>query len=88
MSDKNKEDAKKALELLLNQCNIMNPGYDLGELMADIVEREHRTIAQKFIKEINTFLVKYSETGYDARNEESVIFAKKVKDIEQFFPYV
>ena len=84
----NKQDAQDAIKVLLKHMNIMAPGYDLGVLMSAMLEGEHRTIAQSFMKEINSFLVRYSEVGYDQRNENSVKFAKDVKALDAYFPMI
>ena len=84
----NEQEAKDAIRVLLNHQNIMVPGYKLGEILNGLVSGEHRTIQQSFVKEIHNFLVEYSESNYDLRNEESVKFAKSVKDNSFHFPFI
>ena len=77
-----------AIKVLLKHSNIMSPSIKLSDLMLTLVENQHRTIQQTFIKNINDFLVDYSEIGYDGRNEASVLYTKKVKELNQVFPFI
>ena len=77
-----------AIKVLLKHCNSMNMRVPLSDALNTLVSNEHRTIQQTFIKNINDFLVDYSENGYDGRNESSVLYAKKVKELEWVFPFI
>ena len=79
---------EKAVKLIIDNCNSMNPKEDLRQILLYEMIKNHRTIQQLFMKQINNFLVEYSETSFDLRNEASVKFAKDVKEIEAYFPYV
>jgi len=56
--------------------------------LLEAMMKTHRTEQQIFMSELYQFLVSYSAQGYDGRNEQSVKFAQKVKEIEPFFPYI
>ena len=81
-----KEESENAIKTILNHSNVMNPSYNLGELMNEMVTKEHRTIQQTFIKEIHNFLVEYSKVSYDLRNEEAIKFAKSIEETN--FPFI
>jgi len=81
-------DLENAISVLLKHSNIMNPKEDLSEVLNSMVKKDHRTIQQSFIKSIHDFLVEYSDSPYDLRNETSVLFAKDVKSQEQYFPFI
>ena len=81
-------DLENAIQVLLDHSNIMSPSDKLSEVFNDLIRKQHRTIQQSFIKSIHDFLVEYSDSSYDLRNETSVLFAKDVKSQEQYFPFI
>lgn len=82
------EEMKTLIKELMDHSNIMSPECNISDVLFDIVSGTHRTIQQSFVKELHDFLIKYSELNHDARNEKSIDFAKKVKDLDLYFPFV
>lgn len=60
--------------------------------VAKTIYSQHRTLQQSMIGLMYQVLVEYGnfceEFGTDLRNEQSASFAKKVKEMEQYFPLV
>lgn len=49
---------------------------------------QHRTLQQAFIKEFADAMKLYVNAHYDARNEASIEFAKKIADMNHPFPFI
>lgn len=85
---KTEQEVKDAINVLTDYCNTMSPSVKLSTILTSVVTREHRTIQQALIKSLNDFLVEYSDASFDGRNEQSVIYAKKIKELDHYFPFI
>ena len=54
----------------------------------EVLKRKHRTSQQLLIKLFSKIVKNYSEARYDPRNQASVLWAKKVSEIDNNFPYI
>ena len=91
MNDKKKENEEKleeAIQVIMNASNYFDSDDVVSKALFKVISKEHRTISQSFFRAFNKFLGEYSTIGYDARNEQSVLFAKKVVELEHHFPLI
>ena len=82
------EELENAIKVILNHCNAIGNEGVVASSLENAIVSDHRTIQQTFFRELNQFLVSYSEQRFDARNQSSVEFAQKVKELDSFFPYI
>ena len=80
-------EVEKAMNVIMKQLNIMGTS-NVGTTIAEVLMEDHRTLQQNFFREIYTAMCLYSDSYSDLRNEASVDFAMKVKQMEQYFPFV
>jgi hypothetical protein len=71
---------------------INNMGFDYeknAEIIAKALIREHRTLQQSIIRLLAGSITKYAElSSHDPRNESAVEWAKKVSEIDNYFPHI
>ena len=87
--DLNKDKIPGIVEQLLEITSASE--IDQGEVARDFVKEltsKHRTSQQLLIKLLSKIVKNYSETRYDPRNQASVLWAKKVSEIDNNFPYI
>lgn len=85
------ERAKEACgEVVEELFRAVNGGSeDLQIALIDHLQREHPTLQQLFFKVIHKAICDHADRTYtDLRNEASVAWAKKVKEIEEYFPLI
>ena len=85
-----KEIAQEATLVIIDQLNNIRSSArdEVADGILYALYSSHRTLQQSFVSAINDVLVEYAVKGYDPRNEASVKFANKVKDIHMTFPYI
>jgi len=91
MSDRNREKAEKAIEDLIDACNIMGSDKDVAEGIYNGLTRAHRTLQQTFFRAFNDAIKEYAEDGYeDGRNQASKVYAKTIVEATKdcYFPFV
>jgi hypothetical protein len=71
---------------------VNNMGFDYtegSEIIAKALIKEHRTLQQSIIRLLAGSIAKYAELSFhDPRNESAVEWAKKVAEIENYFPHI
>ena len=87
--DLNKDKIPEVLKLLLELTT--SSEIDQNHIARDFVKEltsKHRTSQQLLIKLFSKIVKNYSEARHDPRNHASVIWAKKVSEIDNNFPYI
>ncbi len=83
--ERNKAFVKEAFDLV----NWAGNWDSLAEAFTEWIQTEHRTLIQSFFRMINQIIEGYSQhTLSDARNENSLEWAKKVAKIDGYFPLI
>lgn len=78
----------KAMQEVTSAVNIMSE-KELEEGMLNALLDEHRTLQQSFFRVLHNVLEQYADTKYyDLRNEASVEYAKKVRELDHYFPLI
>ena len=89
MSDKSRAElTKEAMQTLIDSTNCMVGEKEMVQGMLDALLGSHRTLQQSFFRVFAKTMDHYSHAHYDLRNEASVEFAKKVKELDHHFPFV
>jgi predicted RNA binding protein with dsRBD fold (UPF0201 family) len=87
-----KEKVASAIGVLMSQLNIMGGADAVGQTIAEVVAKEHRTLQQNFWRSIRDTAIKYTQItdarGFDLRNEGAVGFCANVAKDETCMPYV
>jgi hypothetical protein len=89
-----KDYAYKAIEMLLNDLNIMGSDKPIVEGVVEALRMNHRTLQQNFWRMMLEVIKQYSEFRHDLRNEASVelckFFTEKLKEDEgkTYLPFV
>ena len=75
------EELSKLGESIFRAMNTDDRGFT--KMMTEKLSREHRTLQQNYVRSMANILVAYCDDGRgsDARNENSKLFACKVKDL-------
>lgn len=84
---------EKAAREILDLVRFMHNDEDFANLLAEKLEREHRTIQQSFFRFIGRVIVKYAENQgpmhSDGRNQAAKDWAKKVaEENPPHFPFI
>jgi len=83
---------EEVIEEIFRLLNYMTNEKELTNAFNDKISRQHRTLQQNFFRMINLIVATYADNsdkiGCDARNEASVAWAKEVKKIEKFMPFI
>ena len=88
MSEPNiNENVEAAMKVIMKEVNTLGKNT-VAETIAEVLMRDHRTLQQNFMREFVKALCIYSDSYTDLRNEASVDFAMKVKQMEHYFPMV
>ncbi len=87
MSDR-KEVVQKAMTALVDSTNCMAGESEMVDGMLNALTGSHRTLQQTFFRVFAKMAEQYAEANSDLRNEASVAFAKKIKELEHHFPFV
>ena len=82
------EELEQAIKTLIKGCSTLGSNGVVAEALDKIISKEHRTIQQSVMRELHEFICNYRHTAFDLRNQASVEFAKKVKDLNADFPLV
>lgn len=77
----------KAMENLLAAVN-MDIDNDAAEQIASVLEKEHRTIQQKFMRVFVNAMDIYKDSRYDARNSGAIKLAKEISETDVILPYI
>lgn len=84
-----KNEAKDAMVKLIDTTNVMGGEKDVAAGLLEALLSSHRTLQQSFFRAFADAMEHYAETPFvDLRNEASVEFAKKVKELDHYFPFV
>ena len=59
-----------------------------ASLMSENTSKMHRTNQQDFFRTLHLFIKKMVDTPTDMRNQESIIWCKKVAEIDANFPHI
>ena len=77
------KELKDAMETIMRGVNSFE-AEKIGEIMAEFVMNDHRTLQQYFCKAIQVFIDKYADTkSFDARNDASIQWAIDVKKLKE-----
>jgi len=83
------------VEDLFRELNKMGDEKEVGELVIEAIQKQHRTLQQNFFGQvlcpvILDFAKRYEEHKYDLRNEASCKCANELKDIveKSYFPFI
>jgi len=83
------------VEDLFRELNKMGDEKEVGELVIEAIQKQHRTLQQNFFGQvicpiILDFAKRYDEHRYDLRNEASCKCANELKDIveKSYFPFI
>lgn len=88
-SVKNKKAAEEAMKALIDVTNVMGGDKDVAAGILDGLLKSHKTLQQSFFRSLFMAMGEYAETPFvDGRNQASVDFAKQVKELDAFFPFV
>lgn len=76
-------EVERAVQTLLSAVNNISGSSrrDVAETIYFAVAMEHRTNQQAFWSAILLAMMKYADESTDARNEQSVMFAKRVREL-------
>lgn len=74
-----KEFAKEAVEMLLDNLNIMGSDKPIVEGILEALQMNHRTLQQNFWRAMVAVMKQYAEFRHDLRNEGAVEFCNAVK---------
>ncbi len=83
-----RELTKETMEQLIDHTNCMTGEEAVIQGIVEALQGSHRTLQQSFVRCMAKALIEYSNTRFDARNEASIDFAKKVKELEHHFPFI
>lgn len=88
-----KDYAYKAIEMLLNDLNIMGSDKPIIEGVVEALRMNHRTLQQNFWRMMMQVIKQYSEFRHDLRNEGSVELCKFIKEEveknhKEYLPFV
>ena len=82
---------KAAMAEVLVLTNSMSE-KEMAEGIAEALNGEHRTLQQTFFRVFVSSMEEYGKNfdyaRFDARNAESVKFAKDVSEMETYFPFI
>ena len=93
LGDTMNQKVKEAVQTILNELNGGNR-KDIAATILDTVRSDHRTLQQLFWSVMLLAQIGYADSRYDLRNEASVNWAKKVKEVatrlnfDMGFPYI
>lgn len=83
------DNVSQAMQSLVNTTNSMAMEDEVAKGIADGLMRSHRTLQQSFFRSFKIAMKQYAdEAGSDLRNQESVKFAKKISEMDDYFPFV
>lgn len=75
---------------LINDFNRLDLDSDqIATIISDNINKSHRTLQQTFWSVFQKAIVKYAQYGrFDLRNEASKDWAKAVKEIDVYIPFI
>lgn len=80
---------KQIVDDIFQAVNYSSNERRLAKIFTEHIKTEHRTLIQSFFRMISRVIENYAEHEYfDARNEGSLKWAKKVADIDYFMPHI
>ena len=79
---------RAAVKEIVDCVNIMGSDEVVAAAIGAELAHTHRTLQSSFLRAFNDAMVSFSEMPTDLRNEAAVDFAKKIKDMEHYFPFV
>ena len=83
------KEVREAMEVIVNATNTMGTEDEVVRGMVEGIENCHRTLQQSFMRCFAEAMKEYGDTRFfDARNEASVKFAKKIGEMEEYFPFI
>lgn len=74
------EFAKEAIEMLLDNLNIMGSDKPIVNGVIEALRTNHRTLNQNFFRMLIEVIRQYAEFRFDLRNEASVKLCKFIAD--------
>lgn len=81
------EAVKEAMTVILKECNYMGQ-RNIGKTIAKVLENEHRTVQQVFMREFVEAMAIYSQSMTDDRNKGSVQMAIDITNMDKYLPYI
>jgi len=90
LNQESQDELKAAINTVMKHLNYMGvKEADIGKLISDTVQREHRTIQQTFWRTINEAATDYGRyASVDLRNEGSRVWCNNVSEIETTMPFI
>ena len=82
------ENMEAGLKIIFNSCNYMGGEKERAEILAKVLQSEHRTIQQSFMRVFKMAMVEYSESNTDGRNESAVALAKEIANSNEYLPFI
>ena len=83
------KEVREAMEVLVNATNTMGSDKLVSQGIVEGLENCHRTLQQSFMRCFVAAMKEYGDTRFfDARNEASVDFAKKIGEMDEYFPFI
>jgi len=78
-----------AMSKVIDATNYMGTEKEMAEGMFHALNDSHRTLQQNFFRIFVKTMKDYGDTNFrDARNNESIDFAKTVGEMDTHFPFV
>lgn len=78
-----------AMRVIVDATNTMGSEQLVTEGIVEGLTSCHRTLQQSFMRCFVDAMKEYGDTRFfDARNEASVEFAKKIGEMEEYFPFI
>jgi hypothetical protein len=78
-----------AMATIIDATNVMGSEKDVAAGILEGLLSSHKTLQQSFMRAFIEAMKEYADTPFrDARNEASVEFARKVKELDVHFPFI
>jgi len=90
LKPESQQEIQEAMAVILKHLNYMGiREADVGKVISDTVQKEHRTIQQTFWRTVNEAATDYGRyASVDLRNEGSREWCNKAAEIEVVLPFV
>jgi hypothetical protein len=92
--ERNKQ-LKEAIEVIFRNLNCMGREKEVGEAIVDVIDSQHRTLQQAFMRNvmvpiIQSFAKRYGNGFYDLRNEATVKACIELNEVlgKHGFPFI
>lgn len=86
------EKIEDAMASLFVELNHYGNDTECVTAITSYVTRQHRTLQQNFVRTVNAFIHSYAKATSDGRNDASVKWCQKIREIDNtdgcYFPFV